>query len=342
MTTSKSLANQRLSLLLYAQEINNISQACRIFGVSRELYYKYKYRFDKYGYPGLEERRRSSPRMPNKTKPQKEKKILEFAIQNPTFGPQRVANELKKDSVGISAGGVYNILKRHQLNRRYDRLLALEKQSLENGVPLSREQIQALERLQPPQRHIHAPYAGYLFNQDTFYIGHLKGMGKVYAQVGIDCYASFGFARIYTDKTAASAANFLISHVLPVYDMFGLSLNNLLTDNGKEYTTHWLPRGKVHIYERVLKERTINHRYTRPRTPRTNGFVERFNRTLLDEFFTPNFRKKVYTSWKQLQKDLDQYLVYYNTRRTHQGRNLKGKVPMEKFVDYAGPKRLTA
>jgi len=313
-----------------------------MFGISRETFYKYKSRFDQFGLLGLKEKERISPKMPNQTKPELEDKIVRYCINHPTFGPLRVSNELKKEGHKISPSGVYNILKRHGLNRRYDRLLALEKQSIANGIILSSEQFQALERLRPKARHIHAPFAGYLFNQDTFYIGHLKGIGKMYAQVGIDCYSSFGFARIYTHKTAQMAVDFLKEHVLPIYQLFQIPLFNILTDNGKEYTTHWSSKNLVHCYEILLNKLNISHRYIRPRTPRTNGFVERFNRTLLDEFFKPAFLKKVYTSIQQLQSDLDDYLVYYNTQRTHQGRNLNGKIPMQQYCDCVRPKLLVA
>lgn len=139
-----------------------------------------------------------------------------------------------------------------------------------------------------------------------------------------------------------TAVDFLKEHVLPVYQMFQIPLYNILTDNGKEYTTHWKSKKQVHFYEKQLNKLNISHRYIKPRTPRTNGFVERFYRTLLDEFFKPAFLKKKYTSLYQLQTDLNDYLVYYNTQRTHQGRNLNGKIPIQRYCDCVRPKLLAA
>jgi transposase InsO family protein len=108
-------------------------------------------------------------------------------------------------------------------------------------------------------------------------------------------------------------------------------LDRTLTDNGKEYTTHWVS-GK-HEYEKFLKQNRIRHTKIKPRTPQSNGIVERFNRTLLEEFYQIAMMKKVYSSLDQLQDDLDKFIYYYNFKRTNQGYRLKGKIPYQKFLD---------
>jgi len=190
--------------------------------------------------------------------------------------------------------------------------------------------------------HISAHYPGYLFCQDTFYVGTIKGLGRIYQQTGIDACSNFGFAKVYTDKTAISAIDFLKTKVLPVYAQCHIPLDRVLTDNGKEYTTHWT--GGQHGYETFLKKNNIRHTRIKPRSPQSNGMVERFNRTLLEEFYQIAMIKKVYVSLSQLQEDLDQFITYYNFKRTNQGYRLKGKIPYQRFLDgkrkYALPEPL--
>jgi len=181
------------------------------------------------------------------------------------------------------------------------------------------------------ETHIEAFYPGYLFCQDTFYVGTIKELGGIYQQAGIDAYSNFGFAKLYLDKKADSAIDFVKTKVLPVYEMLQIPLDCILTDNGKEYTTQW-KHGK-HDYELFLAECAIRHTWIKPRTPKSNGMVERFNRTLLEEFYQIAMIKNVYTSLDQLQDDLDQFICYYNFKRTNQGYRLKGKIPYQKFLD---------
>jgi len=190
--------------------------------------------------------------------------------------------------------------------------------------------------------HINADYPGYLFCQDTFYVGTIKGLGRIYQQTGIDAYSNFGFAKVYQDKMVTSSIDFLKTKVLPVYQGFHIPLERILTDNGKEYTTHWVC-GK-HEYEKFLEQNRIRHTRIKPRSPQSNGMVERFNRTLLEEFYQIAMIKKLYSSLSELQDDLDQFIAYYNFKRTNQGYRLKGKIPYQKFFNgkrkYALPELL--
>ena len=173
--------------------------------------------------------------MPNQIKKDKEKIILNYIIDYPTHGPRRIANELRQQGNTVSETGVYNVLCRKQLNHRLDRLFYSQDKS-DNPVVTERYLREVAKR---KENHIKAYYPGYLFCQDTFYVGSIKSLGRIYQQTGMDAYAGFGFAKIYTDKTAISAIHFLRTKVLPVYRQFNIPLDRILTDNGKEYTTHW-------------------------------------------------------------------------------------------------------
>jgi len=265
--------------------------------------------------------------MPNRIKPDKEEIILSYIIDYPTHGPRRITNELRQQSIIISEAGVYNFLRRRQLNLRLDRLFYAQEKS-DNPVVTERY-IREVAKKKPA--HIKAYYPGYLFCQDTFYIGTIKGLGRIYQQAGIYAYASFGFAKVYADKTAVRAINLLKTKVLPVYKEFNIPLDRILTDNGKGYTTHW--SNSKHEYEKFLKQNRIRHTKIKPRTPQSNGIVERFNSTLLEEFYQIAMMKKVYSSLSELQDDLDQFIYYCNFKRTNQGYRLKGKIPYQKFLN---------
>jgi len=234
---------------------------------------------------------------------------------------------LRQQEIKISDTGVYNVLCRKQLNHHLDGLFYTQERS--NNPVITERYIREVEKRK--ENHIKAYYPGYHIFQDTFYVGTIKGLGRIYQQTGIDAYAGFGFAKVYTDKMAISAINFLKTKALPVYRQFNIPLDRILTDNGKEYTTHWAS-GK-HEYEKLLKENNIRHTKIKPRTPQSNGIAERFNRTLLEEFYQIAMMKKVYSSLDQLQNDLDKFINYYNFKRTNQGYRLKGKIPYQKFFD---------
>jgi len=276
--------------------------------------------------------------MPNQIKPDKEKIILNYIINYPTHEPKRIANELKQQGIVISDTGVYKALRRKNLNHRLFRLFYAQERSY-NSIVTERYLGEIVKR---QKAHISAYYPGYLFCQDTFYVGTIKGLGRIYQQTGIDAYSNFGFAKVYTDKMVISSIDFLATKVLPVYRQFHIPLDRVLTDNGKEYTTHWVNAN--HEYETFLETHSIRHTKIKPRTPQSNGIVERFNRTLLEEFYQIAMIKKIYTSLSELQDDLDQFITYYNFKRTNQGYRLKGKIPYQKFFDgkrkYALPEPL--
>ena len=338
MTKDERIASFKYSVLQHAQENKNITFTCKVFQISRTIYYDWLKRYIKLGYPGLQDRIKAKPRMPNQIKKDKEQIILNYIINYPTHGPKRIANELKQQGITISDTGIYKALRRKGLNHRLFRLFYAQEKS-DNPI-ITERYLREVEKRK--EKHIHAYYPGYLFCQDTFYVGTIKGLGRIYQQTGMDAYSNFGFAKVYADKTAVSSIDFLVAKVLPTYRQFNIPLDRVLTDNGKEYTTHWINGN--HEYEKYLKQNSIRHTRIKPKTPQSNGIVERFNRTLLEEFYQIAMIKKIYTSLSELQDDLDQFMTYYNFKRTNQSYRLKGKIPYQKFFDgmrkYALPEPL--
>lgn len=332
MTTSHKVARRKLSLLELASELSNISKACKIMGYSRQQFYEIRRNYQTYGAQGLLDRL-PGPKgpHPNRVSEDVEKAILDYSLHQPTHGPLRVAQQLVLQNVQVSAGGVRGVWSRHNLLSRHDRLLRLEKTVREQKLELSDTQIRLLERFSPEfrERHIETRHSGDLVAVDTFFVGTLKGVGRIYLQSAIDCHSRYAWGRLYTNKLPVTAVHLLNEDVLPFFDQHGAKITTVLSDNGREFCG----RPDRHPYELFLQLEDIEHRTTKVRRPQSNGFVERLHRTLLDEHFRIQGRKKWYETIEEMQKDLDVYFKVYNTSRAHQGRNMKGRTPYQAFTD---------
>lgn len=325
------LTQQRLSVLELAKALGNVTVACKQRGVSRSQFYEYKRRFQLYGMEGLRDLPPIHHSHPFTTSPEVEQRILSLALEHPAWGCNRLCDTLKLEGINVSAITIQKILNRNEMGGRYDRWLKLEQQRSEQPIELSEEQVRFLEKLNPAfrERHVESNAPGELLSQDTFFVGTLKGIGRVYMHAVVDTYSSYAFGFLHTSKQPEAAATVLHNDVLPFYRDRGLPVKALLTDNGREFC------GKdTHPYELYLELNEIEHRRTRVRTPKTNGFVERFNGTALNEFFIPAMHSKLYESVEVLQVDFDAWLVEYNTVRPHQGYRNMGKRPLERIDEF--------
>ena len=300
-----------------------VSDICKLFNRSRTWFYKWKWRYDQYGKAGLRNIDRSPPAMPNRTPLDIEMKILDFITTYPTYGPQRIANELTRKNVPVKPSAAYNVLKRYNLNTRKQRL---EYMRIKNGVVSTPSDIER-DRNKSKTRSLNTKYPGHIIGMDVFYVGTLKGTGRIFQLTAIDTYSSYAWAKLYTDKSAVSACDFIM-HVHN--NNLDIPIQSVLTDNGLEFTTHHT--SKNHSFERLVRELNIKHRLTKVRHPWTNGACERLNRTLLEEFYQVAFRTKIYQSVLQLNDDLNRFIEFYNCQRTHQGKRTQGKVPAELYL----------
>jgi len=330
-TAEKKLAHHRLSILELAETLGNVSEACRRMKMDRTSFYEFKRRFQTHGLAGLKDLPPIPRSHPQTTPPEIVDKIIKLSLEHPAWGCVRISDMLKLTGVSVSSPTVQHILTRQGMRTMYDRLLKLEAKTSQEAIKLSGEQLKYLEQVNPcwRERHIESRAPGDLLSQDTFYVGRLKGVGQVYLQVVIDTYGSYAFGRLYISKVPACSVDILHHDVLPQYQDWGIKVKALLTDNGGEYC------GKdTHAYELYLALNDIKHRRTKVKSPRTNGFVERFNKTALNEFFRKAFREKFYESVKSLQQDFDSWLKHYNTERPHQGYRNMGKRPMDTIKEF--------
>ena len=332
MTTEEKLIRNKLGLIELAAYLKNVSEACRVMGYSRDTFYRVKSVYEEGGIEALKERSRRRPNIKNRVSEDVERAVVELAIEDPSLGQVRASNTLRQRGTFISAAGVRCVWLRHDLETFKKRLKALEELVAKTGEVLTERQLRCMERAKEEKiawGEIETEHVGYLGAQDTFYVGTLKGVGRVYQQTFIDTYSAVGFAKLYTSKHPINSADLLNDRIIPFFDQHGIELLRVLTDRGTEFCG----RADSHDYELFLALNDIDHSKTKAKNPQTNGICERFQKTILDEFYHIAFRKKIYLTVEELQNDLDDWVLRYNNRRPHQGKRCQGRTPMETFLE---------
>lgn len=318
MTLEESVLALRLQVLREAERSGNVSATCRTFAVSRTRFYEWRAQWRQYGADGL----RPKPTSAHRGRPvglpiDVEHRVIATALAWPTRGSQWVSAQLAEHGLAVAATTVWRVLRRHGLNRRDARLAAVEHQSAAvAGVLTERVRRRVV-------RHVAAQRPGDLLSLDTFYVGRLKGVGKVWQITACDAACSYGWARVVAGEvTAAAVLAFLTEVVLPIYARAGWTLRRVLTDRGKEFRD---------TFDAGLARLGIGHTRTKPRHAWTNGFVERLQGTILHEHWRLVFRRTYFRSVRQLQRTLEAFLAFYNQRRPHQGYRLHGRTPATLF-----------
>ena len=301
-------------------------------GYSRQQFYEIRRNYQTHGADGLIDRLPGckGPH-PNRVDEKVEKAILDYCLEHPSDGCLKVAQQLVLAGVQVSAGGVRGVWSRHNLSTKPQRLLLLEQSVSKRKIKLSDEQIRLLEKFNPEfrERHIETRFTGDLIAVDTFFVGTLKCVGRIYLQSVIDCYSRYAWGRLYTSKLPVTAVHVLNEDVLPFCEKHDVQIRTILSDNGREYCG----KAETHDYQLYLAINDIDHTKTKAKSPQTNGICERFHKTILQEFYQVTFRKKIYQDIETLQADLDQWLDKYNYERTHQGKMCCGRTPMETLED---------
>jgi hypothetical protein len=333
VNTAQKIIKNKVGLLNLAGMLGSVSEACKVMGYSRDSFYRFRELYERGGELALKEISRRKPIVKNRVEPEIEKVVLEMAIENPAYGQVRVANELTKRGQFISPTGVRSVWVRNDLQTFAQRLKALEARLEQNqGMVLTEQQVRAMEKAkQEKEAHgeIDTAHPGYLGAQDTYYVGTIKSIGRIYGQTFIDTYSKLAFVKLYDRKNALVAADMLNDRVLPFLEEQGVPLLRILTDRGTEYCGN----REHHEYQLYLAVENIDHSKTKAYSPQTNGICERFHRTMQEEFYSIAFRKRLYSSLQDLQADLDSWLKEYNEQRPHSGKYCFGKTPMQTFLD---------
>jgi transposase InsO family protein len=319
MTLEDSIQAFRLRVLAEAARSGNVQATCERFGLSRTPFYRLRRRLERYGPDGLHPKRQRAGRgRPAQVTVAEERRIVAIALAWPTRGPQWVHDQLRRDGLDLAPTTIWRVLHRHGLGTRRERLAVLERESARTGLLTERT-----VRPRRAGRHMAAEQPGDLCALDAFYVGKLKGVGKVWPLTACDAASSYGWARVIAGEvTAGAMARVLGEVVRPAYRAAGWPLRRVLTDNGKEFAGR---------FAEACAAWGIRQTRTKPRHAWTNGFVERLQGTILHEHWRIAFRRHDFTSVRALQQSLDGFLRFYNTQRPHRGYRLRGQTPVTLF-----------
>ena len=309
---------RRVRLLELAAELGNVSEACRVLGVSRTRYYEWKALADAHGLEALWPKDRRRPAQPNETPTHVITDLLALVVIEPTIGCRQYADRLAELGFTISKTTVQRLLVAHGLGRRAQRVARAAAVAALCGVVTEA----VTDTTAEPFGFCHwAGRPGELVALDSFYIGHLKGVGKVYQLTAVDTCTRWAIVRLIIGPVTTAQTIGFVDHVRRVMGRLGIGVARVLTDNGPEYA------GRA--FRDHLATLSITHVRIPPRSPNHNAVCERFQGTMLQECWRPAFHRRHFRSLRQLQAEANTWLHRYNTRRRNHGDYMAGRRPSD-------------
>jgi transposase InsO family protein len=317
VTPAQIIYQRRVAVLEHAQRTGNVAETCRVFGISRTRYYEWKNRAERYGLDALVPKERRSPQMPDATPTHVIEALLTLAVLKPTLGCRRYADLLAGQGFCIAKSTVQKHLVAHGLGRRSQRLArAAAITAATTGL------VTETNRDEGPFGFCLATGGpGELVCLDSFYVGNLKGVGKVYQLTAIDVFTRWAFVMVTLGPLDGTDTVRFVDRAIRHYRRHGIAVRAVLTDGGPEY--------RANAFVAHLLGKGLRHCRIPTRSPNHNAVVERFQGTLLDECWRPAFHRRRFTSTRQLQAEVDAWLIDYHHRRANHGDYMRGRTPRE-------------
>ena len=325
MTPTEIIYQRRVRVLDHARATGNVAATCRIFGVSRKTFYVWRHLAEQYGLEALVPKTRRAPQMSTATPTWVVNELLTVAVTEPTIGCRQYADRLDERGYQVAKSTVQDILVRHELGRRHQRVARAA------AVAAATTGLVTEAAVAEPMGFCHwAARPGDLVALDSFYVGNLKGVGRVYQLTAIDTATRWAIVLLVLGTPNAGITVRFLEHVIRRYRRLGVHVRAVLTDNGPEYAAT--------AFSAAVVAKGLDHHRIPPRSPNHNAVCERFQGTALQECWRPAFHRRRFTSIRQLQAEIDSWLVHYNTRRRNHSDYMRGRTPAELLSLHHQPK----
>jgi transposase InsO family protein len=315
VTPTEIIYQRRVRVLEHAQMTGNVAATCRTFGISRTRFYEWRNRAERYGLASLMPKDRRPPQMPSATPTWVVNELLTLAVTEPTIGCRQYADRLADRGYQLAKSTVQALLVRHGLGRRAQRVARAAAIAAQTTGLVT----EAAADDEPFGFCLWAARPGDLVALDSFYIGNLKGVGKVYQLTAVDTATRWALVMIVLGVPNGTVTARFVDHALRRFRRLGVTVRAVLTDNGPEYVAR--------AFTAAVAAKGLNHHRIPPRSPNHNAVCERFHGTILQECWRPAFHRRRFTSIPQLQAEANAWLIHYNTRRRNYSDFMRSRTP---------------
>lgn len=321
----------KLSLLKLADKLGSVTRACETLGYSRDSYYRFKALYERGGMNALKDVSRRKPVLKNRVPVQVETSVIAMTFAHPSWGQQRLQEELTKNGISVSPSGVRSIWVRAGLETFEKRIFALLARVQQDGFPLSPEQLAAVERAKrdgkfKPGRYIALP--GQVAYQDLILVEDHSEIGTFAILTFVDGYSHHAFAQALPSLADVNASAFLETRVLPWYAERHITIKSIRTDRRMPF----IDAGRGGYKDRV-RLRGIDHGYrlTRARARPDAGaeFVTEITRSVLQPLFRSADCRNIF----DVERKLESWLHEYNSLTPRLGASCYGKTPEKTLQD---------